>query len=172
MRSSGAIRPSRAGRSVRQGGICQSAAGICPLGGICTSWGSRADGRRPRCRAAFKPPGRAADQKGMFDVMPALRELVAKEGSDLHLKVGSAPLYRVNGELTTDASAQPLSAEDTEGALKALLNDDAKLAEFAREHEVDFSYEIAGVARYRINGSSSAASSRWPAAPSPTASAR
>lgn len=87
----------------------------------------------------------------MFDVMPALRELVAKEGSDLHLKVGSAPLYRVNGELTTDASAQPLSAEDTEGALKALLNDDAKLAEFAREHEVDFSYEIAGVARYRIN---------------------
>jgi twitching motility protein PilT len=88
---------------------------------------------------------------GMFDVMPALRELVAKEGSDLHLKVGSAPLYRVNGELTTDASAEPLSAEDTEGALKALLNDDAKLAEFAREHEVDFSFEITDVARYRIN---------------------
>src|ERR1700721_1792499 len=87
----------------------------------------------------------------MFDVMPALRELVAKEGSDLHLKVGSAPLYRVNGELTTDANAQQLSAEDTEGALKALLNDDAKLAEFAREHEVDFSYEITDVARYRIN---------------------
>jgi twitching motility protein PilT len=87
----------------------------------------------------------------MFDVMPALRELVAKEGSDLHLKVGSAPLYRVNGELTTDASAQPLNAQDTEGALKGLLNDDAKLAEFAREHEVDFSFEITNVARYRIN---------------------
>jgi twitching motility protein PilT len=87
----------------------------------------------------------------MFDVKAALCELVEKEGSDLHLKVGSAPLYRVNGELTTDASAQPLSAEDTEGALKALLNDDAKLAEFAREHEVDFSYEITDVARYRIN---------------------
>ncbi|HEY4915802.1 MAG TPA: type IV pilus twitching motility protein PilT [Solirubrobacteraceae bacterium] len=92
-----------------------------------------------------------ADQESMFDVMPALRELVAKEGSDLHLKVGSAPLYRVNGELTMDASAQPLSAEDTEGALKALLSDDAKLAEFAREHEVDFSFEITDVARYRIN---------------------
>ena len=68
----------------------------------------------------------------MFDVKPALRELVAKEGSDLHLKVGSAPLYRVHGELTADASAQPLSAEDTEGALKALLNDEAKLEEFAQ----------------------------------------
>ncbi|HTC60668.1 MAG TPA: type IV pilus twitching motility protein PilT [Solirubrobacteraceae bacterium] len=87
----------------------------------------------------------------MFDVMPALRELVAKEGSDLHLKVGSAPLYRVHGELIMDTSTQPLSAEDTDGALKALLGDEAKLAEFAREHEVDFSFEIQGVARYRIN---------------------
>jgi twitching motility protein PilT len=87
----------------------------------------------------------------MFDVMPALRELVAKDGSDLHLKVGSAPLYRVHGELTLDTSVEPLRAEDTEGALKALLGDEAKLAEFAREHEVDFSYEIRDVARYRIN---------------------
>src|SRR5580693_2161304 len=87
----------------------------------------------------------------MFDVMPALRELVEKEGSDLHLKVGSAPLYRVHGELTVDESAQPLSAEDTEGALRALLSDEVKLAEFAQEHEVDFSYEIPNVARYRIN---------------------
>ena len=99
----------------------------------------------------LKPRGRPADQKGMFDVMPALRELVEKEGSDLHLKVGSAPLYRVNGELTLDESAQPLSAEDTEGALRALLSDEAKLAEFAQEHEVDFSFEIPEVARFRIN---------------------
>jgi twitching motility protein PilT len=87
----------------------------------------------------------------MFDVMPALRELVDKEGSDLHLKVGSAPLYRVHGELIPDTSTAALSAEDTDGALKALLGDEAKLAEFAREHEVDFSYEIKDVARYRIN---------------------
>jgi twitching motility protein PilT len=87
----------------------------------------------------------------MFDVMPALRELVDKEGSDLHLKVGSAPLYRVHGELIPDTSTAALSAEDTDGALKALLGDEAKLAEFAREHEVDFSYEITDVARYRIN---------------------
>ena len=31
----------------------------------------------------------------MFDVKEALRELVEKEGSDLHLKVDSRPLYRV-----------------------------------------------------------------------------
>jgi len=87
----------------------------------------------------------------MFDVQAALRELVAKGGSDLHLKVGSAPLYRVNGELTTDASVPALGAEDTEDALRELLSDEAKLGEFAHEHEVDFSFEIKDIARYRIN---------------------
>jgi twitching motility protein PilT len=87
----------------------------------------------------------------MFDVLAALGELVEKGGSDLHLKVGSSPLYRVNGELLTDERVPPLSAEDTEGALRALLSDEAKLAEFAHEHEVDFSFEIKDLARYRIN---------------------
>ncbi len=87
----------------------------------------------------------------MFDVKAALRELVEKQGSDLHLKVESAPLYRVNGELTLDEAAAPLTAQDTEGALKTLLSDETKLGEFAHEHEVDFSFEIEGVARYRIN---------------------
>jgi twitching motility protein PilT len=87
----------------------------------------------------------------MFDVKAALRELVEKGGSDLHLKVGSAPLYRVNGELTLDEGAPQLGAEDTDGSLKTLLVDDAKLGEFAHEHEVDFSFEIPDVARFRIN---------------------
>src|SRR5438067_5648890 len=87
----------------------------------------------------------------MFDVDAALRELVQKAGSDLHLKVATPPLYRVDGELTVDGGADPLSAEDTEGALRTLLSDQTKLEEFAQEHEVDFSYEVPGVARYRIN---------------------
>src|SRR6266576_708521 len=87
----------------------------------------------------------------MFDVDGALRELVQKVGSDLHLKVGTPPLYRVDGELTIDGGAEPLTAEDTEGALRALLSDQTKLEEFAQEHEVDFSFEIAEVARFRIN---------------------
>jgi twitching motility protein PilT len=87
----------------------------------------------------------------MFDVKAALRELVEKDGSDLHLKVGSGPLYRVHGELTLDEGAPQLSAADTDGALKTLLSDDAKLGEFAHEHEVDFSFEIPEVARYRVN---------------------
>jgi twitching motility protein PilT len=87
----------------------------------------------------------------MFDVKAALRELVEKEGSDLHMKVGSSPLYRVHGELTLDTSSPPLEKQDTEQALRDLLSDDHKLDEYAQDHEVDFSYEIEGVARFRIN---------------------
>ncbi|HEX8714791.1 MAG TPA: ATPase, T2SS/T4P/T4SS family, partial [Solirubrobacteraceae bacterium] len=87
----------------------------------------------------------------MIDVEATLRELVERNGSDLHLKVGSAPLFRVNGELSVAQGAAPLTADDTDGALKRLLDDDAKLDEFDAEREVDFSYEIPGVARYRIN---------------------
>jgi twitching motility protein PilT len=87
----------------------------------------------------------------MFDVESALRDLVAKEGSDLHLKVDAAPLFRVHGDLAHDSGADDLTSDDTNGALKTLLSDPVKLEEFEHEHEVDFSFEIEGVARFRIN---------------------
>jgi twitching motility protein PilT len=87
----------------------------------------------------------------MFDVLATLNELVRREGSDLHLKVGSAPLMRVNGVLAADPAAAPLSAQDTDRVLHELLHDPVKLQEFAEEHEVDFSFEIPDVARFRIN---------------------
>jgi twitching motility protein PilT len=87
----------------------------------------------------------------MFDVHSALRELVARKGSDLHLKVHSPPLYRVQGELGPDRGAQPLIEQETEHALHELLHDPVKLKEFADEHEVDFSFEIPELARFRIN---------------------
>jgi twitching motility protein PilT len=87
----------------------------------------------------------------MFDVEQALRELVGKNGSDLHLKVGCGPLYRVHGSLAVDERCEPLAAEDTERALNQLLSDEHKLREFADQHEVDFSFEITGMARFRMN---------------------
>ncbi|HEX5308381.1 MAG TPA: type IV pilus twitching motility protein PilT [Solirubrobacteraceae bacterium] len=87
----------------------------------------------------------------MFDVHAALRELVARDGSDLHLKVDSSPLFRVQGVLAPDAQIEALNAQDTEDALHALLHDQAKLKEFGEEHEVDFSFEIEGIARFRVN---------------------
>ncbi len=87
----------------------------------------------------------------MFDVEVALRELVAKTGSDLHLKVGGKPLFRVDGNLAAEQDGPVLSAEDTEHALETLLKQSSKLDEFAQQHEVDFSFEIPDLARYRLN---------------------
>ncbi|MEA2371376.1 MAG: twitching motility protein PilT [Solirubrobacteraceae bacterium] len=88
----------------------------------------------------------------MFNIDLALKEVVALGGSDLHLKVGAPPLARVDGELGPLAEgAHMLSTADTETALHSILHTKDRLAEFADEHEVDFSYEIAGVARFRVN---------------------
>jgi twitching motility protein PilT len=87
----------------------------------------------------------------MFDVQAALRELVSRNGSDLHLKVGSPPLFRVDGALGADTQHDALTAEDTERVLHELLHNQAKLKEFGEEHEVDFSFEIPELARFRIN---------------------
>ncbi len=87
----------------------------------------------------------------MFDLQAALRHLVEAGGSDLHLKVSSPPLVRVDGELRALPDGDALAPEDTVGAVHAMLSDPTKLQEFETEREVDFSYEISGVARFRVN---------------------
>jgi twitching motility protein PilT len=87
----------------------------------------------------------------MFDIDNALRLLVATGGSDLHLKVPSRPLIRVDGRLKPIEGLPQLTAEDTEAAVRHILDDPVKLAEFVEDHEVDFSYAIEGVARFRVN---------------------
>jgi twitching motility protein PilT len=87
----------------------------------------------------------------MFDIDAALRTLVEKEGSDLHVKVPAPPLTRVHGELAPLPGAEPLEGEDTEAALRQILTDPRLLAEFEREGEVDFAYSIPGLSRFRVN---------------------
>ncbi|MDQ6605480.1 MAG: type IV pilus twitching motility protein PilT [Actinomycetota bacterium] len=87
----------------------------------------------------------------MFELQPALRLLLRKEGSDLHLKVNSRPLVRTHGRLEPLDEHEPLTPQDTERVLHEMLTDTAKLAEFDREHEVDFAYAVEGLARFRVN---------------------
>jgi len=87
----------------------------------------------------------------VFDVDAALRHLVSAGGSDLHLKAGGPPLVRVRGELEPIPDRGPLTPAETAAAVDHMLTDPARLAEFAEEKEVDFSYAIEGVARFRAN---------------------
>jgi twitching motility protein PilT len=88
----------------------------------------------------------------MFQLQEALSWIVENEGSDLHLKVRSRPLARVHGSLRRLEQWEPLTEDETERVVHQMLNGhNAKLAEFDGENEVDFSYAIPGLARFRVN---------------------
>src|SRR4051812_21472400 len=87
----------------------------------------------------------------MFDVDDCLRHLIQVEGSDLHLKVPLPPTVRVHGALDQIEDIDALTPDDTNGALRHMLQDPVKLDEFDKEGEVDFAYAIKGMARFRVN---------------------
>jgi twitching motility protein PilT len=85
------------------------------------------------------------------DIQASLRELVDLGGSDLHLKVGAPPRFRIDGVLQDAPGAAVLETDDTEAALLALLPEPSRREEFAAENEVDFSFDIPGSGRFRVN---------------------
>src|SRR3954449_2966827 len=87
----------------------------------------------------------------MFDVDAALMTVIETEASDLHLKVPAPPIVRQHGKLVPVEGMDPLRPEDTEATLFHMLTDEAKLEAFRNEREVDFSYSVPGVARFRVN---------------------
>jgi twitching motility protein PilT len=86
-----------------------------------------------------------------FDIDAALSYVVEREGSDLHVKVPSPPMARIHGELRPIEGADPLTPEDTEQALEHILRDPVLLEEYAKVGEADFSYEVRGLSRFRVN---------------------
>jgi twitching motility protein PilT len=78
-----------------------------------------------------------------------LREMIERGASDLHLTTASPPMIRLHGELV--ALAHPsLSATDTKNLTYSLLTE-AQKKRFEEESELDFSFGIKGVSRFRGN---------------------
>jgi twitching motility protein PilT len=86
-----------------------------------------------------------------LDLDFCLRHLIENGGSDLHLKVPSPPVIRIDGQMHPIEGLAALTPEDTERAVLHMLDDPPKLDEFAEECEVDFAYSIPGLARFRVN---------------------
>jgi twitching motility protein PilT len=87
----------------------------------------------------------------MFDVDHALMRVIETEGSDLHLKVPSKPMIRRHGKLVALDDQEALKPEVTERVLRDMLREEQKWEVFNADHEVDFSYSVPGVARFRVN---------------------
>ncbi len=78
-----------------------------------------------------------------------LEELVLRDGSDLHLRYNEPPIIRVSGRL--EKMEQPvLEDRDLEEIIYGLMTP-AHKKQFDKAMEFDMAYEIAGVARFRVN---------------------
>jgi len=76
-----------------------------------------------------------------------LTELVSREGSDLHLRWGEPPVFRIHGKLTRTPYPK---IESVEEIVYPILSDERK-QRFEQFMELDLSYEIEGVSRFRVN---------------------
>src|SRR5262245_12660992 len=83
--------------------------------------------------------------------MPELLKTVSEQGgSDLHLKAGRPPVMRLRGDLVPIAAHGAMGAEDVERLIGSVINADQR-ARLKAERELDFSFAIEGVARFRGN---------------------
>ena len=78
-----------------------------------------------------------------------LKSMVDKGSSDLHLAVGIPPVVRVDGGLAPLAFDK-LSPVDSQRLIYDILTDD-QIQRYETDLELDFSYQMARVARFRVN---------------------
>ncbi|MBD3610563.1 MAG: type IV pilus twitching motility protein PilT [Gammaproteobacteria bacterium] len=84
-----------------------------------------------------------------MDISELLSFTVKHNASDLHLSSGQVPMVRIDGEMNR-INAQPLS----ESELRALINSvmtDVQRSLFEEKLELDFSFQLPDVARFRVN---------------------
>lgn len=79
-----------------------------------------------------------------------LKLMVNKAASDLHLTVTSPPVFRIDGELIPQEDLSTMSARDIELVLEQIATQDQRSA-FDRESELDCTYTLPGLARFRVN---------------------
>ncbi len=75
--------------------------------------------------------------------------MVERRGSDLHIKSGSTPKIRVDGQIT-DLSREVLSPLSVDKVLNEVMSDRERDI-LDRAHEVDFTYQIRTLGRFRVN---------------------
>jgi twitching motility protein PilT len=85
-----------------------------------------------------------------MDIIELLKLMVEKGASDLHLRVPSPPVLRVDGELIIQEQSPKLTTEDVEAAFEYITTQDQR-SRFHSEKELDFAYSVSGLARFRVS---------------------
>jgi twitching motility protein PilT len=85
----------------------------------------------------------------MAELQRLLEIVIEKRASDLHLTTGMPPQFRIDGKLES-FDPTPLTAPDTKRLCYSVLTD-AQRHKFEEENELDFSFGIKGLSRFRGN---------------------
>lgn len=85
----------------------------------------------------------------MKNISELLQKMAEKDASDLHLKTGSPPVIRINGELhLLDEPA--VTPEQMKDHAASMMND-KQIGIFSEQNEIDFAYSVKNVGRFRVN---------------------
>ena len=98
----------------------------------------------PATNAAAATPPSSLNLRGL------LEEVMARDASDLHLTAGERPKLRVDGEIVDASVDHVLSPKDTLSLAYSVLTE-AQKKRFEQEDELDFSFGIQNMARFRGN---------------------
>jgi len=79
-----------------------------------------------------------------------LKLTVDKKASDLHLRVPSPPVLRIDGALAPQEDLPPVTVEDVEVIFEHITTPEQR-STFLNELELDFAYSIPGLARFRVS---------------------
>ncbi len=100
--------------------------------------------------AASEPLVEVASSSSRRRIDGLFAKMVEENCSDLHISTGVAPLFRKDGEIVSLVDELPLSAAESREMLFSITPEN-KQEEFENRHDVDFAYEITGLARFRCN---------------------
>jgi len=84
-----------------------------------------------------------------MDISELLAFSVKNKASDLHLSAGLPPMIRVHGDVRR-INLPPLEHKDVHGMIYDIMNDGQR-KQYEEMLEVDFSFAIPGLARFRVN---------------------
>jgi twitching motility protein PilT len=96
------------------------------------------------------PAAPAAPSGQQFNLRNLLQEVIERGASDLHITAGVRPKLRIDGEMQDSKIETILQPKDTLQVAYSVLTENQK-KRFEMEDELDFSFGIAGLARFRGN---------------------
>jgi twitching motility protein PilT len=95
------------------------------------------------------PPGSTAPASGV-NLRVLLEEMIERDASDLHISAGERPKLRIDGEITNSGNDTVMTPKDTLTLAYSVLTENQK-KRFETEDELDFSFGIQNLARFRGN---------------------